>query len=175
MAVEDKYVNSALLATSTRQRVPAQNAQGGTVTHVIQTFETAAADDDGSVYRIFKNIPATAIPLEMRMACDAITSGSDYDFGLYLPDSGAVVDKDVLADGLDPSSGYSRILALDLLATVDLASCNKNLWELARDGAGSLSYTIDNHPAAFDLCLTANTVGSSASTITIFGSFWLAG
>lgn len=174
MAVINEYVDSSLVSTSARRRVAAQKAEGGSLVFLDQNFEVAAGDDDGSVYRVFKSIPSSAVFSSLRLACDAITSGTDYDIGLYLPDYGAVVDKDVLADGLNPSAGYTPILALDALKTVDLANFGKNLWELARDGAGALAYTETSHPAAFDICITANTVGSGAGTIRLFGSYYIA-
>jgi hypothetical protein len=169
MAVVDLYKNASLEPTAARRRVPGQNFTGAKTVKLVQTFEVVAADDDASVYRVFANVPATMILLSMRLSCDAIANATDWDFGLYLPNDGAVVDKDLLADGMNVAAGFSRILALDALVTVDIANVNKNLWELARDGAGALAYTLQSHPAAFDLVLTLNAAGTAAGTVTMIG------
>jgi len=172
MAVINDYVSSSLVSTNTgRRRVRAQNAQGSDLIHICTTFEVAAADDNASVYRLFPNIPSGAVMHSLRLACDAIANATDYDMGLYRPlsEGGAVVDKDILADGMDISAGYSRILALDALVSVDLADVNKKLYELS---IGGTPYTVANAPPFFDICLTANTVGTAAGTITVFGAYW---
>lgn len=165
MAVEDKYVHSQIVAG--RTTVPGLAAQGWPIVACVATFETAAANDDGSVFRLFPSIPSSAIPKMLRIACDAITGMTDVDLGLYKPGvGGAEVDKDILADGVNPSAGYSRILALDGLVTVDLANALKPLWELV---SGT---TIINRPATYDICLTANTMGSGVGTITAYFEYW---
>lgn len=164
MAVEDKYVHSRLV--SGQVTVPGLAAQGWPTVACVATFETAAANDDGSVFRLFPSIPSSAIPKMLRISCDAITGMTDVDMGLYKPGvGGAVVVKDVLADGINPSAGYSRILGLDGLVSVDLANALKTLWELA--GA-----TITNRPATYDVCMTANTMGSGVGTITAYFEYW---
>lgn len=164
MAVLDKYVHAGLV--SGRTTVPGVAAQGWPTVSMVATFETAAADDDGSVFRIFPSVPSSFIPKSMRLCCDAITGSTDWDCGLYKPGvGGAVVNKEILANGVNISAGYSRILGLDLLVTVDLANALKSLWELA--GA-----TIVTKPATYDICLTANTIGSGAATVTVYAEFW---
>jgi hypothetical protein len=172
MAVINDYVNSALVETSARKIVAPQNAQGGHVHKLVQTFEVAAGDDDGSVYRLFKEIPATAVLVSAQILNDAITGGTDYDLGLYKPGAGGdVVDKDVLADGEDLSSANSRISPADGLGAVDLADVNKPLWQLSSAPEGGSPYTVENKPQAFDIALTANTVGTGAGTITAILEF----
>lgn len=170
MAVLDEYVNASLISTASRRRADAKNVNGQQLLHLVQTFEVAAADDDGSVYRIFPNIPCTAVIRSLRVACDALTGSTDWDVGLYLPNYGAVVDKDILADGINLSAGYSRILALDGLVTVDLANANKMLYELPINGA---ALTLKTRSQFYDICMTANTVGSGAGTVTVEMSYFL--
>lgn len=165
MAVVNEYVNSKLASSATRRRTMGRNVNGQNVVHIVQTFEVAAADDDGSVYRLFPNVPSSAVLSSLRLACDALTGATDYDMGLYAPNYGAVADKDILADGLNPSAGYSRILALDALKDVNISDCNKTLYEL-------LGLTVKTAAPFYDICLTANTVGSGAGTITVFGSYF---
>lgn len=165
MAVANKYVDANLAVAVDKKANSLALAACGLFVGVC-TFETLAADDDGSIYRIFKGIDPNLIPVSLRMACDAITAGTDYDFGFYdsLEEGGLEIDKDCLADGINPSAGYSRILALDALVTVDLANATKRIYELA-------GQTLATKRVSYDLAITANTVGSSASTITVTGIF----
>ena len=160
MAVEDKYVDATVAAGKLGK---ASLTSGDKIVVMVNTEEIAAADDDGSVYRFFKNVPANLIPVEITVACDAITSGTDFDLGLYKPNLGAVVDKDVLMDGQTLGSALTRATGHQLgLANVNIADAGKTL--------ATLSAQTDPDQA-YDIALTANTVGSGAGTVTIIAKF----
>ena len=164
MAVVDKYVNSYLEAD---KKGPAYTTVGANLVAMVATEEIAAADDDTSVYRFFKNVPANLIPLEITVMSDGVTGGNDYDLGLYTPNDGAVIDKDILMDGQDVSSALTRASGHQLgLANVDIAYAELSLGEL--DVAVNTSNTA---LPAYDIALTANTVGTAAGTITISALF----
>lgn len=155
MAVENKYVNTELAAG-----VLADAAYAGPLKVIAQTFEVAAADDDGSVYRIAR-ISDSDILLRATIMCDAITGGTDYDLGLYYTGtSGAVLDKDCFMDGQTLASATKTI---DGLQTVDIANRTKEIWSLL---AGITSQTRDENNE-WDIALTANTVGTAAGTVTV--------
>lgn len=131
---------------------------GGKLKFIRETVEVAAADDDGSVYRVAR-IPANAVLKEVTIACDAITGGTDYDLGFYdVPEtnSGAVIDKDALMDGQTLASA-SRVI--DGLQTVAIENLHKKVWELASISEATTKYV--------DIALTGNTVGTAAGTITV--------
>lgn len=165
MAVEEKYVNSDLAAD---KLAPAVFTNGDKMICMLQTFETAAADDDGSVYRLWKNVPADLIPVKVEIACDAITSGTDWDLGFYEPSvagvDGAVIDKDKLADGIDLSSAVAWGSAIDGLQTLNISEVNETIYELC-------GHTLATKKLGYDIALTANTVGSAAGTISVRGWF----
>lgn len=165
MAVENKYVDSLLAAD--KLQTPALVKTAGSFVS-IATFEVAAADDDGSIYRLFKNLDPELIPIRIEIYNDAITLGTDYDLGLYetLSDGqgGTVVDKDIFYDGADLSSAHASGSPLDGLTTVDIANRTKRLYEHG-------GHTIITKKQGYDLALTANTVGSAAGTITVIVEF----
>lgn len=165
MAVINDYIDSNL-AVAVAKKAPGFALAAAEGFDFICTFEVAAADDDASIYRLVKGIDPNLIPMSLRLACDAITGMTDVDLGFYdsKEEGGLEIDKDILADGINPSSGYSRILALDALVTVDLANAQKRIYELC-------GHTLTTKRVSYDLCLTANTVGSGAGTITVFGHF----
>lgn len=161
MAVENKYVDS--LTVSTKKTKSAYAGTGDREIVIIATEEIAAGDDDGSVYRFFKNVPSSYIPTEITITCDAITSGTDFDLGLYKTDLGAVVDKDVLMDGQTLATALTRVTGHQLgLAAVNIADAHKTLGELSAQ---------TNPFASYDIALTGNTVGSAAGTVTIIAKF----
>ena len=163
MAVEDKYIDTLVAAETRTGGLGVGN--GSEVHWLVQTFEVAAADDDGSIYRLFNGVPSTYIPVVGDILCDAITAGTDWDLGLYKPDLGAVVDKDVLMDGQTLATALTRATGNGLgLSAIDPADYGKKLWELA--GA-----TITTFPMEYDIALTANTVGSAAGTVTVIMGF----
>ena len=161
MAVINDYVDSIVAAGKLTSFGNAKD-----VFIIPVTFEVAAADSDGSIYRILKNVDPNLILIQARLACDAITGGTSYDFGVYLPlsEGGAEVDANCFASAMNISAGYSRILALDALVTLDLADVQKRIYEVA-------GHTLATRKRGYDLALTANTVGSGAGTISMFLTF----
>jgi len=161
MAVEDKFVNAL---TAAGKKAAAIFTGGANLKIIAWRFATAAADDDGSVYRVGR-IPANAIPIMGSLFANALTGSTDWDLGLYKPGvGGAVVDKDLLADGLDPASGEAITAPLNCLTNLGgadpEAAFGKTLWEL-------LGLTKPNRQD-YDLAWTANTVGSGADTLSGF-------
>lgn len=123
----------------------------------------AAADDDGSVYRLVR-LPSSVRILGIRRRHAAVTSGTDFDIGCYrtAADGGTVVDKDSLVDGQSLASAVgfpTETLGANL--TIDT---EKRLWQLQS------GVTVD--PGCdYDICLTGNTVGSAAVDV-YFDIFW---
>jgi len=158
MAVQDKYVNADLIADKLAN--PALMS-GAKVVAFVSTFETAVADDDGSVYRIAKALQPSLIPIQITIYNDAITASTDWDLGLY--ETGideAVIDADVFVDGI--SMAGARVLGSGVsgLTAVDVANLYKKIYEHAGDD-------VTDYKAGYDLALTANTVGSAVGTITV--------
>lgn len=160
MTVENKYVDAAVAGGEVGAGFA---TQGRSVKCMRKTFEVAAADDDGSIYRLFKNVNPHIVPVKIDVANDAITNGTDYDLGLYETNGGVEVDKDVLADGLNLSSAHIHGAEISGMSAVNIDKAEKALFELAGKVIGALK-------GGFDICLTANTVGTVAGTITV--SLW---
>lgn len=155
MAVENKYIDTNLAAG----KFADSNANGGssTFTPIIKTFEVAAADDDGSIYRIGR-IKSSTVLYQALISNDAMTGATDWDLGVYdtIANGGAVVDKDIFLDGMTLASAQRVVNALTAPAIENLP---KQVWEL-------LGLSKDPNKE-YDLALTANTVGSAAGTITL--------
>lgn len=161
MAVEDKYVNTDIEAGKI---AAAALTSGSPVVSMVATVEVAAADDDGSVYRFFPSVPSNLIPTNITIATDGITGGADYDLGFYRENGGAVVDADILMDGQTLATALTRATGDQLgLQTVDIADAEKTLADL--DAVSDAPY------GAYDIALTANTVGTAAGTVTIVATF----
>jgi len=154
MAVENKYTDSLTAAGKVSNLAGVKE-----IVAIPFTFEVAAADSDGSVYRVIKGLNYNLIPVSVKVLNDAITSGTDYDLGLYETELGAEIDKDVFADGLDMSSSRTFNTAVEALITVDPANITKTIMEHAGDTLSTLA-------KGYDLAFTANTVGSAAGTIS---------
>ena len=163
MAIEDKYINTEVAAGKLGN--PAQ-MQGMSVFGFCETFEIATADSDGSVYRI-ADLPGNAILTQLLLNCDALTSGTDYDVGLYKSGvSGAAIDKDVFLDGEDISGGHAIGSEQDAMEDVAMENLTKKIYEHA-------GHTVSTKHDNYCLALTGNTVGSAGGTVTIRGQYIL--
>lgn len=161
MAVQDKYVNTNLAADKLSSPLFGGGIGGAQTFTLVGTEEIAAADDNASVYRFFKNLNPNLVPIDILVFNDAITAGTDYDIGLYETGvGGAAVDADCFLDGGDLSSGHALGSALSGISAVDPANVQKTLYEHG-------GHTIATRKAGYDVCLTANTVGSAAGTVSI--------
>jgi len=158
MAVENKWVSSLVEAD---KKDNAAKVAGGKILCLANTFEVAAADDDGSVYKLAK-LPANAIPVKAEIHNDVITAGTDYDLGLLREDE-VVQDANIFADALNMSAAASISSPKDGLKDLGggdpIANLGKKIWEL-------LGLTVTNKREGYILALTANTVGSVAGTIS---------
>ena len=128
------------------------------------TLDVAAADDDASVYRFFR-VHSNWRVLQLLLWNDAITSGSVYDVGLYqtAENGGAVVDADCWATNVTMVS--ARLVPLDVtFEALDIIKCEKLVWEVA---AIAVTTITEDPQRDYDICLTADTVGSGAGTISM--------
>ncbi|MFA5186892.1 MAG: hypothetical protein WC551_10470 [Patescibacteria group bacterium] len=138
MAVENKYVTHNASAKAIDVG-PGVLCSGGVVKCVPFSFETAAADDDGSIYRIAR-VSGRAIPLGIKFLMDAIANLTDSQIGIYKPldKDGSVIDVDCLAVSVDIHAGYATQTEMliptgvaqdevgkDLLALADVAEASK--------------------------------------------------
>lgn len=160
MAVIDAF-QDALVAAGKKGN-PAK-ISGAEILCLAQTFEMAAADDNGSVYRLAR-LSANAIPVKVEILNDATAGATDIDLGLYKPGvGGAVVDKDLLLDGGDLSAGHAITAPLDGLTNLGgadpIAAVGKTLWELLGLSAPDRQ--------DYDLAFTANAAASAAGTVSV--------
>jgi hypothetical protein len=142
----------------------AVHVNGAKLVTAVSTFEVATADSDNSVYRLFKGLNPNLIPLQLWINNDEITDGTDYDLGLYEGNGGAVVSKDVFADGIDLSTARTSGSEVSGLTAVAIENLTKKLFEHA-------GHTIATKLDSYDLALTANTVGTAAGTVTVRATF----
>ncbi len=160
MAVENKYVDANLAAGKLGN--PAQ-ISGAELQAMNFSFEVAAADDDGSVYRVAKSLNPMLIPMKFEINNDAITAGTDYDVGLYETTTdraaGAVIDQDVFAAALDMSAAAANGSEKNGLGAVAIEDLPKRLFEHA-------GHTVNTKKQGYDIAITGVTVGTAAGTIT---------
>jgi hypothetical protein len=156
MAVINAYVNANTKNVFNR---------GGEVIVMETQFEVAAADSDGSIYRLFK-VNGNMIPVQIDINCDAITGASSYDLGLYntLENGGAVQDANAFMSAIDISAGAAIGSEKNGLVSMTIANIGKEVYELAGDADATPEME-------YDLALTANTVGSGSGTIAVRAIF----
>lgn len=138
----------------------------GAVLVSVGTVEVAAADDNGSVYRLAR-VPSSARVHRIDIVSDAIAAGTVYDVGVYKTAQnagGVVVDADLFAANLDLSAGNTVPVDITFAAR-DIADIEKRVWEL-------LGLSADPH-IEYDICLTGDTVGTGAGTISLRVEFVL--
>lgn len=116
---------------------------------IVAEIDFTSGEGAGSIYRIAQ-IPANYVPVWGELNCEAVTSASDNDLGLYETDAqgGAVIDKDCLLDGGDLSSALAIGSGLNPIRDLGTLNIGKTLRELASDGISERQ--------AYTLALTAN-------------------
>lgn len=136
---------------------------------LVETFEIAAADNDNDTYTFFP-VPLDARIDDLQIVNDAITAGTDYDFGFYKITSnnlGAVIDADILADGIDCSSARAVWTSILFTGTgaADQGAVGQKLWQFL--GYSSITAArAANQTNQVYFVATANTVGSAAGTLS---------
>lgn len=162
MAVVDKYSQTDLEAGNGK-KFPALNGAGIDTVTIVGTASVLAADDNLSVYRIFPDVPSNYVPIAICIHNTAVTNGTDYDLGLYETNSGAVVDKDILADGITMADARTIATLNNVgMTTIDIADGTQSLATLSAQ---------TNPSASYDIALTGNVVGTAAGTIRATGIF----
>lgn len=163
MAVVDAYMNADVAAN---KKASALLSTGAQEIVMIESFEVATADDNNSVYRVFKNVNPHYVPIRLDISCDAITGMSDVNVGLYksLDQGGAVIDDNCFGDAIDLSSAVTRTVPKDGLVSVNLADAEKPIYELAGD-------TLATKELGYDICLTAIAAASTDGTVFVVGRF----
>lgn len=158
MAVVNAFVTGNAEAVAVDTGVAARFS-GGVVKAIPFSFEVAAADDDGSVYRIGRMSPR-AIILSIQLLSDAIANATDYEIGFYkaLTLDGSAVDIDCLLGSTDINAGNA---ALAEVFVPTISNYGKEAYLLAGVAAADAEKY-----GSFDLAITANTVGTAAGTIS---------
>jgi hypothetical protein len=167
MAVFNDYVNSTLRTEGEGNRVSALRGGGcGMVKEWLIPFDTVAADDAGSIYRVIKAIPSTAVPLEITIWTDGVTGMNDVDVCLYqVGAGGAEVGTEVLASTIDLSSAVTRATGFNNgMGNITLANYGKPLWELAAE-------TITDRYTHYDIGLKSVADLSEADQIVVYARF----
>lgn len=159
MAVVNTKSNAITNADASPRVANSSYLEAGLLRNSCGTVEVAAADSDGSVFR-FVRLPSGARIKSIRVFADAITGGTSFDCGIYRNalDGGAVVDADAFASAVDLSAGSTSGVEL-VFEAQDIANIEKRLWEVAAATADPFY--------EYDICLTANTVGTAAGTISL--------
>lgn len=160
MAVVNKWVNSDVEAG--KKGNPA-NVMPGKLFGFACTFEVAAADDDGSVFKLAK-LGANMVPLKLELNCDAITGFTSADLGLY-KENGGEADKNIFMAAHDINAGAAIGSEIDGLHDMGVDKIGLKLYELL--GLTDATRAEDSYV----LALTANTIGSAAGTVSVRGLF----
>lgn len=162
MAVVNTKSNAVTNLDATPQVKNSLAIMGGVVREAIGTVEIAAADCNTSVYRMVRVHSSWRICNIIRYN-DAITSGADFDVGLYqtAENGGAVKNINCFADAVSLASGV--VVGVEDLyeagADEGVEDLEKRVWEFAGD---------TSDPGIFyDLCYTGVAVGSGAGTLSV--------
>jgi hypothetical protein len=158
MAVINAFVTDNVESKANDVCVAARST-GSLVRTVMANFEVAAADDNASVYRLFK-LPPTAIVTSLRVGGDAIAGFTNPQVGIYKPleVGGDVIDVDCLMEAVDLNAGAA---ITERLVTA-LANRGKNVLQLAAVAdADAYKY------GSVDVAITTAAGVSGAGTVVV--------
>jgi hypothetical protein len=135
-----------------------------------ETVDMAAADDNGSTYRLFRVKSSDSIKSIM-IFTPGIAGTTDIDVGLYTINGGAVVDADLYCDDVDlttaappaPSPTAAAPDGIECRFGDEVTSLpsfiNNKVWQ-------DLGLTADPN-LSYDVVLTANAAASAAGTVAV--------
>lgn len=129
----------------------------GTLREQRAVVEVLAADDNNSVYRLFR-VHTSWMISQLLLWNDALTSGTDFEIGAYdtLENGGAVIDSSAWGDAISMAS--ARVVPLDVtFELLNIDKIEKRIWE-------QLGLATDPRKLV-DICLKGVAVGSAAGTI----------
>ena len=159
MAIVTTYSTEATNHKSVENTKNPTTATEGTLKCSSATVAVAAADDDTSTFYMVPVRSSWSIK-HIFTYCDAITSGTVWDVGLYTTAATPVaVDADCYAQNVDLSSAITS-LPIDCAYEVrNITAVNNKVWQDA-------ALTADSN-VWYWLTLTADTIGSAAGDITV--------
>ncbi len=133
---------------------------GARLESMIAMVPIAAADADGSVYRLVR-VKSGMRMHSIKLLFDAITGGTSFTVGLYdtAANGGAAVSAALFATAFDMSAGSSTGTEV-LNQANSIANAEKRIWELLALAADPFK--------DYDLCLVGTTVGSGAGNVAAF-------
>lgn len=136
---------------------------GKVIRTVVAQISIDADAAAGDIHKLAQGLPVDAHVLAIRLPRGSaqIADLTDVDFGLYRNDNEAVLDADILADGVNFSAA-AKTGPQDLLG--------ENLtYDLTKDIGELVSLESDTEPSGgVDICATINAEGSGTGTITVY-------
>jgi hypothetical protein len=138
---------------------------GGAVQRSCGKAEIAAADDDLSVYRLVSKIPSNASIISLKKYSDAITGGTDFDFGVRLSAGDAVAGVTTVTGG-DNLFGDAVSLATADTTGTEIVFENNNIDNIGKPLFELLSLTTDPR-VHYDIVAVSTTNGTVAGGLAL--------
>lgn len=133
----------------------------------VATIEVAAADSDGSQYRLLR-LPANAVLVSLEIATDSLGTLASYDVGVYYPagiNSGAAIDDDEFGSAISVASMIDWTDVLNEASAAFKERIGQPLWQ--RIGlAAPVGHGID-------IVATSGTNGDASGTIAMRATYYL--
>lgn len=168
MAVVNYYVSTFLDATGKLIKMDNSLMEQGSQYFILQSlFAATAGDSDGSIYRVFANVPAHYVPIWGTIANDAMAGFTSASLGLYLPSLGAVKSANCFMSAISMAAATTSAnpkTAIDAFQSMTIANATKKLWQLAGD-------TLANPVPAYDIGLLATTRGAAGGNVLMTLAF----
>jgi hypothetical protein len=162
MAVYNDYVDAKILAG---RQTSAISSQGSRAISGRVVFDTPICDA-GSVLRVLKSVPASAVFKELNIFGDGVTGASDVDVCLYKNSpAGAQVGSELLASTLDLSGAVTQASPKNGLGNLTNSQRNQSLWEIA-------SQTINSRGQFFDIGLRTVAAITEVDTLVVDYTYW---
>jgi|SRR5271154_1570353 len=179
MAVVNYYVNPVITSNLINKSARGYTSTGADGNSLFAYVQIAASDNNGSIYRLFKNLSRNITIQAIQVANPVLTTGTSYGIGLYASDlsttlyttvgyfSGVMnlttAHANVTSGFLDGFINITQATAGALYQGFPTSAYTNRLFE----HAGFTSASNPGCPDAFDLCLTATTASTVAGNVCI--------
>lgn len=169
MAVVDLYIDQVHYNSSGELISPGAmlppSGHGSPLKYRVVTFETVVANDNDSIYRLFKAVDGNEIPVRLEIVSDGVAGLSDVNVGLWDTNLGLVVNENCLADAIDLSSAVTFASPKDGLKDIAIESRgSKRIFELG--GHVITSGLSTTRRSAYDIAMKAVAAESAIGTVT---------
>jgi hypothetical protein len=183
MAVVNVYSNPVISSNLITKSGRALTSNGADGCLLFAQAAITSTDNNGSIYRLFKNLNRNITILGIQVANTVLTTGTSYGLGLYATDLSTTLYTTAayFSGAMNLVTGHANLTSgyLDGMLGITMATAGAGYLGFPTlayqnrlfEHAGFTTASSPSTPDSFDLCLTATTASTVTGTVAVLISF----